>query len=192
MKVFSALVVATVGLAAVVSAGEPTDQVRARVEQIYRTFNAAPVAERHTAIRPTLDQLFDWTEMAKRALGRHWQGRTAAEQTEFVRLFAEVFERAYVSQIKLADADQSQYSGETVEGARAIVRTRITTKRGSEIPVDYLTQRDESGHWKVYDFTTGGVSLVGNYRTQFNAIINRSSYQALVEKLKGAALQREQ
>ena len=173
------------------SAGEPTDQIRAQIAQVYRTFQTAPPADRHAIVRPVIDEMFDWAEMAKRALGRHWQDRTAPEQAEFVRLFADLFEHAYLSKIELADADQFHYFGDTVEGGRAIVRTKITTRRGSEIPVDYMTRREAETRWKVYDLTTGGISLVGNYRTQFNAIVSRSSYPTLVEKLKAAGSGRE-
>src|SRR5437867_13003615 len=70
-----------------------------------------------------------------------------------------------------------------VDGAQATVRTRIITKQGTEVPVDYrMFQRD--GRWRVFDVNIEGVSLVGNYRTQFNAIIVRSPYQDLVTKLK--------
>ena len=70
-----------------------------------------------------------------------------------------------------------------MDGDQATVRTRIVSKQGTEIPVDYrMFQRD--GRWRVFDVNIEGVSLVGNYRSQFNAIIVRSSYQDLVTKLK--------
>ena len=101
--------------------------------------------------------------MARRALGPHWNERTAAERTEFVDLFAELFRRTYLSRIELADREQFLYLDETVEGDSATVRTAIVTKKNRQIPVHYLTRRAE-GQWKIYDLTVGGTSLVNNYR----------------------------
>lgn len=168
-------------------AGAPTDQIRERIEQVYHGFNAAPPAARHAAVRKIIDQMFDWAEMAKRSLGRHWQDRTAAERAEFTQLFADLFEHAYVSKIQLADADRFQYLGDAVEGNRAVVRTKIVTRNGSEISVDYLTRPDDRSRWRVDDLNIEGVSLVENYRAQFNTVITRSSYRGLVERLKAAA-----
>lgn len=171
----------------VAHAGAPTDQVRERIEQVYHGFTAAPPEGRHAVARTILDQMFDWTEMARRSLGRHWQDRTAVERAEFTRLFADLFERAYVSKIQLADADRFQYLGDAVEGNRAIVRTKIVTRNGNQIPVDYLTRLDDRRRWRVDDLNIEGISLVENYRAQFNAVVIRSSYQGLVERLKVAA-----
>lgn len=168
-------------------AGAPTDQIRERIEQVYHGFTAAPPEGSHAVVRTILDQMFDWAEMARRSLGRHWQGRTAAERAEFTQLFADLFERAYVSKIHLADADRFQYLGDAVESNRAVVRTKIVTRNGSEIPVDYLARLDNRGRWRVDDLNIEGISLVENYRAQFNALVIRSSYQGLVERLKTVA-----
>ena len=71
-----------------------------------------------------------------------------------------------------------------------MVRTQITTNNGTVIPVNYRARRGEGGSWRVYDLDIGGVSLVNNYRTQFNSIIGRSSYAELVNKLKALREQR--
>jgi hypothetical protein len=96
------------------------------------------------------------------------------------------FERAYLSKIQLADAEHFTYLGDTIEGEHARVRTTVTAKNGSVIAVDYRTRVGEGGSWRVYDLDAEGISLVGNYRTQFNSIIVRSSYSELVKRLKAA------
>ena len=101
-----------------------------------------------------------------------------------MRLFAEVFERAYLSKIQLADAERFAYLGDTIERDHAVVRTRIITNNGTVIPVNYRARMIEGGTWRVHDLDVGGVSLVSNYRTQFNSIIGRSSYPELVNRLK--------
>jgi phospholipid transport system substrate-binding protein len=75
------------------------------------------------------------------------------------------------------------YAGESVEGDQATVRTKLITKSNTEIPVDYRMQK-EGDRWRAYDVVIEGVSLVSNYRTQFNRIIQQSGYGELVNKLK--------
>jgi len=167
----------------------PTDQIRGHVDEMYRLVanaRARSASDGQMAVRKVADRMFDWPEMAKGALGKHWQERTPSERDEFIGLFASVFERAYLSKIQLADAEHFAYLGETIEGEQARVRTTVTAKNGSVITVDYRTRVGEGGSWRVYDLDTEGISLVGNYRTQFNSIIARSSYAELVKRLKAA------
>jgi phospholipid transport system substrate-binding protein len=173
------------GLEYPAAAGEATDQIRTHIEQMYRLVaQTGSTAESRAAVRKLADQMFNWVAMAEAALGSHWRERTPSERSEFVRVFADVFERAYLSKIQLTDAERFAYLGEIVEGDQSVVQTRITTTNGSVIPVNYRVRRTEAGAWQVYDLDVGGVSLVGNYRTQFNAIIARSSYPELVNRLK--------
>lgn len=182
-------------LAPEVLGGVLTDQVRARVDEMYRLVGApasseAPRRDRPAAVRKVADEMFDWAEMARRSLGRHWQVRTPEERTEFVRLFADLFENAYLSKIQLADAEKFRYLGDTVDGDGALVRTTVVTKSGSEIDVDYRLRRQEGDQWKVSDLIVESVSLVDNYRAQFNTVIVRSSFQELIEQMKVAQQKR--
>ncbi|MBI4271090.1 MAG: ABC transporter substrate-binding protein [Candidatus Rokubacteria bacterium] len=92
------VLIVQVGVVSAAYAGDPTDQIRQRVGRVFHLLGAASSGEtpteRDTAVRKIVDEMFDWTEMAKRALGRHWAQRTPAEQEKFVQLFASVFERA--------------------------------------------------------------------------------------------------
>jgi len=187
LAVAATLLVCVSGHSAAVSGG-PTDQIRGHVDEMYRLVSNAsdPASGSQTAVRKVADRMFDWPEMARGALGKHWQERTPSERDEFVRLFAAVFERAYLSKIQLADAEHFTYLGEAIDGEYATVRTTVTAKNGSVIAVDYRTRVGEGGSWRVYDLNTEGISLVGNYRTQFNSIIARSSYSELVKRLKAA------
>ena len=186
--VLAVVLVAAAGVSTKVEAESVTDHIRVRIEKIYDLLSPAGSGESNGPIRQAearrlLDEIFDWDEMAKRALGPHWNERTAAERAEFVDLFAELFRRTYLSRIELADREQFLYLDETVEGDSATVRTAIVTKKNRQIPVHYLTRR-AGDHWKIYDLTVGGTSLVNNYRAQFTALVARSSYQDLVEKLR--------
>ncbi len=165
-------------------AGEPTDQVRRSVDEVLKIVQSQPDGPaRRTAVRQAANRLFDFEETAKRALGPHWQQRTPAEREEFVRLFSDLLEAAYVGKIDLYQGEKITYVGETVDGDQATVKTRIVTKQGNEVPVDYRLLREMDG-WRVYDVIIEGVSLVANYRTQFNKIIQTFSYDDLVKRMR--------
>jgi phospholipid transport system substrate-binding protein len=127
--------------------------------------------------------VFDYPDTARRSLGPHWNGRTPEQQQEFVKLFADILDRSYISKIDLYEGERVQYTGETIDGNEATVKTMIAAKQGSDIPVDYRMHL-KTGRWLVYDVIIEGVSLVSNYRTQFNKIIQTESYDALVQRLR--------
>ena len=170
-------------------AGAPTDQLRTQIDRVIKTVEdpelkgEAKAGDRRAAVRKIAYETFDFPEMAKRALARHWQPRTPAEREEFVKLFAELLERAYVSRIENYGGEKIAYNGDTIEGDAALVKTKIVTKQGTDVPIDYRMLK-KSDRWMVYDVAIEGVSLINNYRTQFNKIIQTSSYQALVDRMK--------
>jgi phospholipid transport system substrate-binding protein len=171
-------------------AGAPTDQLRGRVDRVLRVLEdptlkqEARTAERRAAIRALAYEIFDFRELSQRALARHWHGRSPAERDEFTHLFSDLLERSYLGKIEMySGGERIQYTGEAADGEQATVRTRIVTKAGTEIPVDYRMHRVDE-RWMVYDVALEGVSLVANYRAQFNKIIQTSSFKDLVDKLK--------
>jgi phospholipid transport system substrate-binding protein len=191
------ILVVLVGLAvwapAPARAGAPTDQLKASVDQIVKVLEdpalraGARAQERRAAIRKEAEGVFDFTETAKRALGRHWQGLSDKDRQEFTALFTDLIERAYISKIERYSGERVAYAGESVDSGLATVRTRFVTKQGTEIPVDYRMQQ-RGDRWLVYDVSVEGVSLINNYRTQFDKIIQTSSYAELVRKMKAAEL----
>jgi phospholipid transport system substrate-binding protein len=133
--------------------------------------------------------LFDFDEMARRTLSRHWAGRTRAEQAEFVSLFMDLLERSYVGRIESYAGEKIAYVGESVDGGYALVRSKIVApRRRQETAVDYRLHRRD-GRWKVYDVLIDGVSFVSTYRSQFNRVITASSYSALADALRKGRLQ---
>ena len=168
-------------------AGAPTDQLRQRVDEVVKVVDdpalSGKAVERHAAVRKIAEEVFDYPDTARRALGVHWSARTPQEREEFAQLFADLLDRAYVGKIDLYQGEKVRYAGETVEGDQATVKTRIVTKRGSEVPVDYRMHL-KNGRWLVYDVVIEGVSLISNYRTQFNKVAQTESYQSLVQKLR--------
>jgi phospholipid transport system substrate-binding protein len=168
-------------------AGIPTDQLRDATDRVLKVLQSAELKRapqaRREQIRAIADQIFDWEETGKRALARHWSARSPEERQEFSALFADLVERSYVGKIEGYSGERVVYAGETIEGDQATVRTKLVTKSNTEIPVDYRMQK-HGDRWRAYDVVIEGVSLVANYRTQFNRIIQQSGYGELVEKLK--------
>jgi phospholipid transport system substrate-binding protein len=130
-----------------------------------------------------VDERFDWGEMAQRALARHWNQRTPEEKKEFTRLFGDLLEKTYLTKVEGYSGEKVQYEGESVDGNYAVVKIKIVTEKNVDIPIEYRLKK-EAADWFVYDISIEGVSLVNNYRSQFNTIISQSSYGNLVKKLK--------
>ena len=176
-------------------AGVPTDQLRGSIDLVLKIVTdpelkkEAKTAERRKRIRAVVNQIFDFSEISQRCLGRHWQARTPAEKEQFIALFGDLLENAYITKIESYSGEKIQYPGDTIEGDLALVKTRIVTKQETEIPVDYRMFLKD-GRWAVYDVSIEGISLIGNYRTQFNAVIQRSGYRDLVAKLKAKQVER--
>jgi len=176
-------------------AGVPTEQLRGSIDLVLKIVTDPELkkegrtAERRRRIRAVVNQIFDFTEISQRSLGRHWQARTPAEREQFVALFGDLLENAYITKIESYSGEKIQYPGDVIDGDRALVKTRIVTKQETEIPVDYRMFLN-GGRWAVYDVSIEGISLIGNYRTQFNAVIQRSGYPDLVAKLKAKQAER--
>ena len=170
-------------------AGVPTDQLKGAIDRVVKTVEdpalkgADRATERRRAVRKVANDIFDFVEIARRSLARNWQPLTEPQRTEFVTLFADLLERSYISKIELYGGEKILYAGERVDGEAATVSTKIVTKNGTEVPIDYRLQK-RGDRWLVYDVNIEGVSLVSNYRTQFNKIIQTGSYADLVLKMR--------
>ena len=167
----------------------PTDQLKGAIDRVVKTVDdpalkgADRATERRRAVRKVANDIFDFVEIARRSLARHWQPLTEHQRTEFVTLFADLLERSYISKIELYGGEKILYVAERVDGDVATVSTKIVTKNGTEVPIDYRLQK-RGDRWLVYDVNIEGVSLVSNYRTQFNKIIQTGSYADLVQKMR--------
>lgn len=168
-------------LASPAFAGPPTDTLRQGVDRVLRIVEKP--GDHPAEIRKVAQELFDFEQTARRSLGPHWNARTPEERREFVDLFAELLERTYVRRIESGAGGTVTYVGESIDGDEATVRTRVLTQEKSDIPIDYRMRR-KNGRWVIYDVSIEGVSLIANYRTQFNRVIQTESYDALVAKLR--------
>ncbi|MBI3456797.1 MAG: ABC transporter substrate-binding protein [Candidatus Rokubacteria bacterium] len=178
-----------VALAASARAGAPTDQLKSTTDRVLKLLQdpelkkPEKLRERRGQIRAIANEVFDWQETAKRALGRHWLPRTPQAREEFSQLFADLLERSYIGKIEAYTSERIIYAGEAIEGDLATVRTKLITKSDTEIPIDYRMLR-AGDRWRAYDVVIEGVSLVANYRSQFNRIITQSGFEDLLKRLK--------
>lgn len=166
----------------------PTEAVRSTLTEVFRILEdeklkdpAKRIPRRHM-LEEVIASHFDYTEMSKRALAANWTPLTAVERTEFVELFKSFLSDRYAEKIEGYSGEQVHYLSERIEGNYAEVRTELRSSK-VEIPMDYrLHMRD--GTWHAYDIIVDGVSLVKNYRSQFDKIIRSDSYQELVRRLR--------
>jgi phospholipid transport system substrate-binding protein len=179
---------------AIASRVRPLDLVKSSVSEVLAAVQSRAAAGsergRHRAeIRRVADGLFDFNEMARLTLSRHWSTQSPRNQEEFVRLFTALLERCYLSTIEKNYAgERVTFLGELIDGSYSQVRSRIITDRQVEISIDYRLV-DRGDRWKVYDVVLDGVSLVSNYRSQFNSIIRTSSFGELLTRLRNKQIE---
>ncbi|RLA93655.1 MAG: ABC transporter substrate-binding protein [Deltaproteobacteria bacterium] len=170
------------------SGGIPTDQVKEKADEIIRILNDPAFkdrkAERKKLIINVIEQMVDWDEIARRALGRYWKERNLEEREEFKELFKDLLEKSYSDKLELYGGEKIKYQGEKIDGNYAIVRTKVVNnQKNIDVSVDFhLIRKGE--RWLIYDLSIEGVRAVNNYRVQFNEVITSSSYEELVKKLK--------
>ncbi len=171
-------------------AGEPTDQVRGAIDRVLEILKKKDLqakerrAERRTLLREEISKAFDFDEMAKRSLGPAWRQRTPEERKEYVALFRQVLENSYLGKVEAYQGEKIRYVKDTVsEGRIATVETFIVTGKGQEIPINYRMMKEKT-EWRVYDVVIEEISLVNNYRSQFGGILQRSSFQDLLARLR--------
>ena len=166
-------------------AGAPTDQVRSYTDRVLKVLEdpALTQPQRREAVRSLAAAAFDTAETAQRALGVHWQQRTPAERGQFVKLFANLLEQTYVSRIDEYGGEHLEYVGEQVDGDKATVRARITTSKGTEVAIESRVIQ-KGDRWLIYDILIENLSLISNYRSQFDRVIRTSSYGELVKRLE--------
>jgi len=183
------LAVAGVMVASTALASVTTD-VKKAVDEIIRIVSdkemkkPSNVQKRRAAIKKTLSTIFDQQEMAKRSLGKHWNKLTPEERRQFVDLFAALLENSYADKIESYNNERIVYLREQLDDDYAEVKSKVITTKNEEFTLDYKLLKKGNNRWVVYDVVIEGVSLVSNYRTQFNNIISTSGYPELVKKLK--------
>jgi phospholipid transport system substrate-binding protein len=161
--------------------------LQARHQEVNRLLSQPANEARNQRLEQLLDGLLDYQELARRALARHWEGRSPAERQRFSTLLHDLVSRSYKDNLQRTLSFEVQYLGEDPQGDDSVVvRTRARNRqnrRAQPVEIDYVMHRDATG-WRVYDVSTDGVSLVDNYRTQFNRIIDREGFDGLLRRMQ--------
>ena len=171
------------------AATEAAQQVKQTVDRVLAIVNDpalkgdAKAAERRQKLKEVIGARFDFAEMAKRSLGAQWQKRSPAEQKEFVEVFTELLEGSYLDKIESYSSEKVRFVNDRQDKDYAEVGTKIINNKGEEFSVDYRLY-NANGDWKVSDVIIENISLVNNYRAQFNRVLARSSYAELLETMK--------
>lgn len=166
-----------------------TDGVKKTVDEVVRIVADKELKKpqnenkRRKELKAAVGSIFDYAEMAQRSMGRHWKDRSAAEKKEFAQLFETLLENSYVGKIESYNQEKIVYLKETVDGDNAEVKSKVVTAKRDEFTLDYRLV-NKGGKWMVYDVVIEGVSMVSNYRSQFNKIITNQGYGELLKKLR--------
>ncbi|MCG8619520.1 MAG: ABC transporter substrate-binding protein [Desulfobacterales bacterium] len=139
--------------------------------------------EKREKLRSIARQRFDYRKMSQLSLGRHWRDRSEVEKASFTKLFGNLLEDTYMDKIDDYTDEHVAFVNERLTKKKAQVDTKIITK-DLEIPINYRMYRKKDGRWMIYDMVIEGVSMIGNYRSQFGQILERQSFDELVEKLR--------
>jgi len=171
------------------SAGVPLDTVQVNVNKVLEVLRdpamkpASAKAVKKEKLRLIYERMFDEVELSRRALARNWNRLDAAQRQEFVQLFRQVLEKAYIDKILSYTNEKVVFDRERMLSAnQAEVPTRIVTP-SKTIPITYRVIQ-KGGVWKVYDVVVESVSLVQNYRTQFNEILGNQKPEQLLQTLR--------
>jgi len=181
-----------VGSGRSVNAGEPTEAIRGAVNQGVEILKNAKLNNQNQRaqvidrLRQIVYPLFDFNEMGMRSLGQNWRPLNPQQRKEFVSLFTALLEKTYADQIDLYDGQKVVYTGESVDNEYAQVDSRIIDKKGQTYSVVYRLHRVD-GKWRIYDVVAENISLVNNYRAQFNRVITKSSFEELLKIMKQQA-----
>ena len=168
------------------AASEITSQLKSTIDKVIDIVTDEKMKSnkegRRVALRKTIDQRFNYSQMVRRSLAKNWEPRSDQERQEFIKLFKTLLENSYANKLESYSDEEIKYIDEVVKGQYAQVRTKVV-RPSSTIAVDY-NLINENGTWKVYDFVIEGVSMIRNYRSQFTKIIRKESYEVLVKKLR--------
>jgi len=189
MRIRSAIAVSLLALvlgAAPVQAATPLETVRAEVNKVLEVLRNKSLKEevKREKLRALYGEMFDQEELSKWSLGRNWNKLSESQRREFLPLFQQVLEKTYGDRILAYSDERIVFDKEVpISGNRVEVQTRAITK-SKEIPMHYRVFKDKSGKWKCYDVVVENVSLVMNYRSQFNEILAKNDAEELLNILR--------
>ncbi len=175
-------------LSAAVETGSAMEAMKGTIDQALKVLEDESLKtpekarKRLEILEDIIGKRFDYREMGKRTLGKHWQQFSDPDRKEFVRLFQRFLSKTYAGNVDGYSGEQVQYLKERRKGNFAEVQTAVTSDKSTASI--YYRLLKSSNTWKVYDVVIDGVSLVKNFRSQFGRIIEAESAKGLLEKLR--------
>jgi len=162
----------------------PTDDIRASVDTIIAILNDGQLdrAGKRSKISEVVYKRFDFRAMSQRTLATNWRKTTDAEKDKFVDLFSKLIENSYIGKLDSYTNEKVDYTGEKLDGRKAVVETLIITT-SADIPVDYRVYQ-KGGQWLIYDVIIEGVSLISNYRSSYQEIMKNEGFEGLLTKMQ--------
>ncbi len=172
-----------------VRAGGPLTAIETQVNKVLEVLRDPALKgedakeARKNKVWALINELFDYTELSKRALSRNWKKLDVNQKKEFTDLFSKLLGGVYLDRIMAYSDEKVTFKKETLfKKTKAEVQTLVAAKSG-DIPIQYrMILKD--GSWKVFDVVIEGVSLVRNYRTQFRQILQNNTPEHLLEILR--------
>lgn len=139
-------------------------------------------------IEDEIYHIFDFGEFSSRTVGPRWREFNPETRKKFADAFANLLFNTYLNKVTGYNGEKVDWLGEVVskDGRQVEVRTSISMKDGKKIPV-YYRMLDKNGSWRVFDVIIENISLVKNYRTQFQSILNTATPDQLIEKINAKA-----
>ncbi len=194
MKFFNFFLVVFLGVIlllppATVFASPAQEQLKISIDKILTILKdqslkgEAQEKQRRDALRAAIDERFSFKKMSQFSLARHWKTITPDQQKEFVKLFGRLLEEIYVSKIESYTDEKIKYTGEFVSKKKAKIFSEVVTDE-IKIPIEYRMFKTGKNNWMIYDMLIEGVSLIKNYRTQFDEVLQKKSFDTLIEDLK--------
>jgi len=166
---------------------DPMQQVKTTVDQVLQILQDPALksdpAQRRQKLKDSVAGYFDWTDMAKSALGYHWRDLSEQQRKDFVDLFTRFIQASYLGKIDSYSGQKIEYLKQSTDGQYAQVNTNVVQEGKDPIPINYHLKADD-GIWKVYDVTVDNISITANYRNQFNRVINNRGFDALMDDMR--------
>jgi len=167
----------------------PTSYIRSNVDAVVAILSSPEYKDETTRdaqmqkIEGIVDGFFDSEELSKRALGQYWRTFTPQQRDEFQVLFLELIKSVYLKKSVAYNGEVVAFNQEIIKSdTQAEVHTTITSPQVNIPVIYYMLRKDAS--WKVYDVSVENVSLVKNYRSQFQSILQKNSPDQLIAILK--------
>jgi phospholipid transport system substrate-binding protein len=182
------IVVLLLNFVGVASASPAQEQLKQSIDSILEVLrnpefkSESQKEKRREMLGKILEERFDFKKMSQLSLARHWKERTASEKSEFVALFGQLLKDTYIAKMEGYTDEKIIFLKERIKKKKAQIDTKIITQT-VEIPINYRMFTRKDDQWMVYDMVIEGVSLIGNYRSQFGQMLEKDSFENLMDKL---------